>query len=301
MKKQLAIAVALMAAGSASMAIDVYSPGDTHVIQAGEMAAWQGWCATTSLGGSGSNVIVNLGSIGGGWEEGGAYYTFKVSGNTTTAVSITAAKMTGSFPTTGTQVRWNDLGIFVSRTDPSTTGPTTLNPMTDAIYDGASPPPPNSWQTDNPGGTTATAWSQNYQYFGGASGYGTYIDAVLNYSSNIQNINHWDPSVAGGVLAAWNEATAQPSDASVLAAPYLYDGLGLGRPLKDQVGTFSGTVLIPDNTSDWFVTVYAKGGFQPEGNGSFSLNGLTFTVIPEPASLGLLALGAMAFLGRRRK
>jgi len=294
MKKQLAIAAALMAAGSASMALDYYSSSANVVLTGSNMMTEYNAGQGSMTSGTSWTLNVN----GGEWNEYGAYYVFKAPAGTTVKLNGTTSGVTSNLPSTG--VVYCDVSVFAMRVDPTspiagqTAGPvpghpTTVMPyMTDTMLSGYT------------GTSSAQAYADGYQYFDYSGTYGSYIEAILNYGANVQNFNAGGVDISEkGVYASWNEQTGQPGAGSFLS-DVTYNGIGLGRVLCDQVGTFDG-VVTTTGTGDYYFVVGMKAGHGAAAAGSVSFSNLNISIIPEPASLGLLALGAVAFLGRRRK
>lgn len=128
--------------------------------------------------------------------------------------------------------------------------------------------------------TKAAVNSAGYRYYGGYNGYGSYLEAIMGYSSNVENFRDGGLDITGGAFSGWNEGSAT-SMASGTPARTLTDilyppGGGLNRPLKDQTFAFDGTVFT--GTSRTYVTLLVRGG--GGGGGSILVNNLTLSFSP---------------------
>lgn len=88
--------------------------------------------------------------------------------------------------------------------------------------------------------------------------------------------------------------SALPTDPDPLIDGSTYASEGLGDPFLSGFGEFTMA-----GTDAWKLLVVDDGG--SAGGGSFESWTLRGTVVPEPATLSLLALGGIAALRRRRK
>jgi len=229
----------------------------------------------TTISGTGAAWSMNVANAG--WSEGYAYTTFAVAPGT--RVQITGGTLQNTITDGGQGWYWGDLVIFASAMDPSSAiagkvaGPTGSDPLPGEMAwmsDGQYGDPPNF-------ATKAAANNAGYRYFGGNNGYGSYLEAIGGYSSNVENFRDGGLDINGGAYVGWNEVSAT-SMANGTPARALTDilypaGGGLNRPLKDQTYAFDGAVYTGTNTL--FVTVIVRGG--GGGGGSIAVNNLVLS------------------------
>jgi len=298
----------------------------SYVIPGSAFKAWKTTDGTMSV--VGNQVTVTTNAVA--WMESGAYYAVTVP--TGHGVKISGGTVTSSLP--GGKDYYGDVYLFGMTGDPSAaiagravgpnTTPGAASYLTSEIYKyggngvaayrGAS----DSWGS-SPRDATSVAVGEGFHYFESVGDAENPFDAVMNYGANAQNLENYvdGVSVLGGEYANWTYNTSsrllplnipQPNGTDLTSGTIAYNGVGLGRALQDQEGLFSAMAGINAqgylmNTTGQDMTVFFgfKFGSADALGGNVVFDNVTLTFIPEPASLGLLALGAMAFLGRRRK
>ena len=271
MKKQVFVAVSVLSAWMAEA-----SPYDSNsvplVITGSMMTPVLSGGSAISIGGAGAAWSMDLTGSG---AEGYAYTTFEIA--PFTRVQITGGSLQNTITDGGEGWYFGDLVMFASAVNPSAAiagkvpGPTGSNPapgvmawISDAQYKAA------GYKTS----TKAVVNSAGYRYYGGFDGYGSYLAAIGQYSSNVENFKDGGLAINGGAYAGWNQASS-PSMASGTPARPLTDmlypaGGGLNRPLKDQSYAFAGAVY--SGAGSMYVTVMVRGG--GGGSGSILVNNL---------------------------
>jgi hypothetical protein len=279
MKKQLAIAAALACSGAYAVSY-VTGPAFTNLDFSSGTSGWGlysdgGSFSISTTGGAG---VLTKNSDNGDWNTGILYQCVPVTVGQ--KVALNGGKWSGTMATGGSDGFWAEVSLY-----------TIPNPD---LNDAASF---NCVDYQNIPGTckanefqAAVDYGGNIEYL--TNGGNNNAAGVTLTSGHAVAINPVDGS--GNLLASW-------TDKSIFDSPYNYAAvkaaMGAGWSDNQRVNYDSITTI----TSEGFVVLALKYGTGPgyENFGNVSFSGLQ--VVPEPASLGLLALGAMAFLGRRRK
>jgi len=172
-------------------------------------------------------------------------------------------------------------------------------------------------------GTGPTATSVD-----GVADWGTYTTSAGTGWLTWSNSNGSGPIgyIAGTTVAGLSQLSPTNSDVwEILLATYTVDASHLGGPgsATNFLVTELDKYLTPPSTksnantyyqdgvakgSNTSPSSYTVGGLTLSGDGSSTTNGqltagpgVSFAVVPEPASLGLLTLGGLALLARRRR
>jgi len=228
--------------------------------------------------GTGTNWSLDLGN--GSTPEGYAYTTFMVPPNT--KVQLTGGTLQNNISASS---YFGDLVIFASSSNPKSAiagkvaGPYGSNPprgvmawMSRAQYGSSSSPNYTSKAAINNAG---------YRYYGAYSGngYDSYLQAIADYSSNVENFRDGGLEIDGGSYAGWNQVSGTLPYQSVrpLSEIQYVAGGWLNRPLKDQTYAFDGSVITPSGTDNMYVTVMLRGG---GAVGSIVANDLTVSFTP---------------------
>ena len=229
---------------------------------------------------TGTDSAWSLNAVGSDGSEGYAYTTFMVPPNT--KVQLTGGTLQNTF--SGSWY-FGDLLILASEENPKNAiagkvaGPYGSNPppyvmawISDAQYKAANYK--YAYQAK------AAVNNAGYRYYGGGDGYSSYLAAIGQYSSNVENFRDGGLAINGGVYAAWNQASS-PSMASGTSARSLTEIIypawgGLNRPLKDQTYAFDGAVYTGNGPANRYVTVMLRGG-GGVNSGSISACNLTVT------------------------
>lgn len=222
---------------------------------------------------TGSSIAVNgtgtdwsLDVAGSGEAEGYAYTTFMVPPNT--RVQLTSGTIQNTF--SGSWY-FGDVVLFASSVNPNSAiagqvaGPTTPGSNAD--------PAPGvmaylTYQQFKDNGykllyrSKETVNNAGYRYMDNAGNCASYLAAIGQYSSNVENFQDGGLDINGGAYVGWNQLSA-PKMTNGAPACALTDILypawgGLNRPLKDQTFDFDGTVYSGSNNT--YITVMVRGG-----------------------------------------
>jgi hypothetical protein len=135
--------------------------------------------------------------------------------------------------------------------------------------------------------TTNNAWGRNATLVGGASAYiGSWADGNPSQAVPSLYSNGWNQSAAGST----SNITATDITYTVSLASL---GLAVGNTFVFDAFTSGGGVGDTANDS-------LTGGTPTSWTENVQMNGRSYTVVPEPATMSALALGAVALLRRRR-
>jgi hypothetical protein len=286
MKKQLAIAAALVCGGAYATSY-VTGPGFTNLDFSSGTA---GWAVYDDYGVSTFTTSAGVGTItkGAGADATGIVYQC-VPVPVGTTVRLKAGNWSGNLSAGQNDYYWASVGLY-----------TLNNPDAAPNYAGCV-----DWTFTNTDSITVPTAPGKCA--------ATEFQAAVDYPGNIELIqNPGNDNGAGNVLTSGGEIVGTStwvgpkntwSSEAMLTSANLYVPYDSGVQFDAQRINYSSSALI----GPYGYTIVSQGyvviGFKLGGTenvGSLSVSGLDIAV-PEPASLGLLALGAMAFLGRRRK
>jgi hypothetical protein len=246
---------------------------------------------TINKTGSGTNFGWSLTPQAYGWGEGGIYYAFSVPANY--VVSLTGTFQNANMDSSGEY--WSEVCLYKAANLKAAVVGVGLNQVNDSTYAAA---------LASGGGTTQGMWNAGYDYYMYAPDEASdgLWQALFGYSGNAENLLQADSAYATGgqPIAAYTQNNGQPTsptDFSALA--YSWDA-GLQRPMKDSLlATASDTVTANDATTQY--VLFLKGGAEGAGVSSMDYSNVVLTVVPEPCTIALLAIGGCTIAAFRRK
>ena len=256
------------------------SPANTLKVTGPMMTAVKSSGTSASVSGAGSEWSLDL--VGSGEAEGYAYTTFVVGPNT--KVQITEGSVSNTVG--GASWRYGDLVFFASAANPSAA---IAGKVQGPVVPAANPAPGVMAYITGPqykaAGYRATYQAKalvnnaGYRYYENDGSCGSYLAAISQYSSNVENFQDGDLDINGGAYVGWSAAANTFMFDSPAANHPLTDVLypawgGLNRALRDQTYAFDGTVYT--GSSNMFVTVMLRGGGDGNG-GTIALRDLTLT------------------------
>jgi len=256
------------------------SPANTLKVTGPMMTAVKSSGTSATVNGSGANWSLNL--VGSGEAEGYAYTTFVVGPHTKVQISDGSVSNTVG----GATWRYGDLVIFASAANPSAAIAGKVN---GPVVPAANPAPGVMAYITGPqykaAGYRTTYRAKElvnnagYRYYENDGTCGSYLAAISQYSSNVENFQDGGLDINGGAYVGWSAAANTFMFNTPAAAHALTDVLypawgGLNRALRDQTYDFDGAVYT--GASNMFVTVMLRGGGDSNG-GAIALSDLTLT------------------------
>ncbi len=268
-----------------NLVVSFSSPGSLKVTGAMMNPVLLAGSSATVIG-SGDEWSLNV--TGSSEAEAYACATFMVGPRTRVQLAGGSIKNT----ITGSSWWYGDLVFFASSVNPR--APIAGNVSGPAVPGTDANPPPGvmaylTYQKFKDNGykllyrSKETVNNAGYRYMDNNGTCGSYLEAISQYASNIENFRDGGLEIDGGSHAGWNQVlypfmvAAEPVAHPLSEILYPAWG-GLNRPLKDQTYAFDGGLCTGTNMA--FVTVMLRGGGGNGTGGVITVNDLTLLITP---------------------